>query len=393
MSNEEFLNRLETALRDRVPREDVDDAMNYHREYFSEAGENAAEELPAPEAVAEQIVREREEYLRKGTRKVWVKPAVIGVLCVGIAVTAFVGWGTKSFFRNVWENAFGRSDRAAYTVEDSIQQATIVGGTGGKTLVTTEQGDQVCISGELEPFESIVVEGVSDNVTITAAGGEFWLDINHDKKEIMDCNVQDGTLYIHGDMDGMVNLGYKGGEVNITVPWGINLYQVQVDTDLGNIYMVDVSAEDVELDADLGDITVSGGEFGALDCDSNLGDVSILSVTADSLKCYCDTGNVTATEFVARETELEADLGNVEAIAVGARSDYSLELEVDLGKLKVDGQKMGSPYVTTGTYSFSLKAEADVGNVTVDFTNESSIPAPPDPPEPPSPPELATIFQ
>ena len=54
---------------------------------------------------------------------------------------------------------------------------------------------------------------------------------------------------------------------------------------------------------------------------------------------------------------------------------------------------MGSPYVTTGTYSFSLKAEADVGNVTVDFTNESSIPAPPDPPEPPSPPELATIFQ
>lgn len=71
MSNEEFLNRLETALRDRVPREDVDDAMNYHREYFSEAGENAAEELPAPEAVAEQIVREREEYLRKGTRKVW----------------------------------------------------------------------------------------------------------------------------------------------------------------------------------------------------------------------------------------------------------------------------------------------------------------------------------
>ncbi len=290
-------------------------------------------------------------------------------------------------------NAFGRSDRAAYTVEDSIQQATIVGGTGGKTLVTTEQGDQVCISGELEPFESIVVEGVSDNVTITAAGGEFWLDINHDKKEIMDCNVQDGTLYIHGDMDGMVNLGYKGGEVNITVPWGINLYQVQVDTDLGNIYMADVSAEDVELDADLGDITVSGGEFGALDCDSNLGDVSVLSVTADSLKCYCDTGNVTATEFVARETELEADLGNVEAIAVGARSDYSLELEVDLGKLKVDGQKMGSPYVTTGTYSFSLKAEADVGNVTVDFTNESSIPAPPDPPEPPSPPELATIFQ
>lgn len=365
MSNEEFLKRLEAALRDRVPQEDVDDAMNYHREYFAEAGENAAEELPAPEAVAEQIVREREEYLRKGTRKVWVKPAVIGVLCVGLVVAMAVSWGTKSFFRHLWRHNEGE----AFVSGDVIEQV-VESSYGGTAVTTVEKGGRVCLSGTLEPFESIVVEGVSDNVTITAAGGEFWLDINHDKKEIMDCNVQDGTLYIHGNMDGMVSLGYKGGEVNITVPWGINLYQVQVEADLGNIYMADINAEEVELDADLGDITVSGGTFGTLDCDSNLGDVSVSAVTADSLKCFCDTGNVTATEFVARETELEADLGSVEAIAVGARSDYSLELEVSLGKLKVDGQKMGSPYVTTGAYSFSLKAEADVGNVTVDFTKD-----------------------
>lgn len=390
MSNEEFLRRLEGALKNRVPQEDVDDAMNYHREYFAEAGENAAEALPAPEAVAEQIIRERAEYLRKRQFK-WARPAVVAALCIGLVVTVAVSWGAKHFFRDLWGRAVRPDTPFAVAEQDVVSQVT-EGTYAGTGFVTTETGSRVYVSGTMAAFESIVIEGVSDNVTITAAGEEFRLDIDHDKKENMDCNVLDGTLYISGDLDGMFNMGYEPGNITITVPQDISWRSmVRVDTDMGNIYLENIDAGEVELDTDMGNITVSNGHFNNLDCDSDLGDVTVTSVEADSLKCCCDCGQVNAIEFVANETDLESNLGSVTAIAVGARSDYSLELEVDLGEVKVDGQKVSSPYETYGK-SYVLKAKADVGSVTLDFTEASAIPSLPDPPSPPDPPELAEAF-
>lgn len=382
MSNEEFLRRLEAALRDRVPQEDVDDAMNYHREYFAEAGENAAEELPAPETVAEQIIRERAEYLRKRQFH-WAKPAIIAALCVGLVVTVGVSWGAKSFFRNLW----GRASQATvqegtYVTQDVISQVTeeAYAGTG---FTTTKTGDRVYVSGTLAAVDAIIVEGVSDNVTITAAGREFLLDIDRDKRESMDYSVEDGTLYIVGDLDGMFNMGYEPGNITITVPQDLSWRSmVRVDTDMGDIYLEYIDAGEVELDTDLGNITVSNGHFNNLECDSDMGDVTVTSVEADSLKCYCDCGQVNAMEFTANETDLEADMGSVTAIALGDKSDYSLELEVDLGEVKVDGQKVANSYETYGK-SYVLKAKADVGSVTLDFAARSSVPSPPDPPSPP----------
>lgn len=382
MSNEEFLRRLEAALRDRVPQEDVDDAMNYHREYFAEAGENAAEELPAPETVAEQIIRERAEYLRKRQFH-WAKPAIIAALCVGLVVTVGVSWGAKSFFRNLW----GRASQATvqegtYVTQDVISQVTeeAYAGTG---FTTTKTGDRVYVSGTMTAIDSIVVEGVSDNVTITAAGREFMLDIDRDKRESMDYSVEDGTLYIVGDLDGMFNMGYEPGNITITVPQDLSWRSlVRVDTDMGDIYLDSIDAGEVELDTDLGNITVSNGHFNNLECDSDMGDVTVTSVEADSLKCYCDCGQVNAMEFTANETDLEADMGSVTAIALGDKSDYSLELEVDLGEVKVNGQKVANSYETYGK-RYVLKAKADVGSVMLDFTDQSSVPSPPDPPSPP----------
>lgn len=387
MSNEEFLRRLEGALKNHVPQEDVDDAMNYHREYFAEAGENAAESLPAPEAVAEQIIREREEYLRKRQFK-WAKPAIVAVLCVAVVVTIGVSWGAKHVFNNLWRRATRTNDPVAVYEGDVIHQVTQEGFVGAG-ITTTETGDRVYVSGNLNTLESIVIEGVSDNVTITAAGSEFMLDIDRDKRESMDYSVEDGTLYIVGDLDGMINMGYEPGNITITVPQDISWQSmVRVDIDMGDIYLDSIDAGEAELDTDLGNITVSNGHFGSLDCDSDLGDVTVTSVEADSLKCYCDCGQVNAMEFTANETDLEADMGSVSAIALGDMSDYALELEVDLGEVKVNGQKVASPYETYGK-SYVLKAKADVGSVTLDFTDQSSIPLPP---EPPDVPEMADIF-
>lgn len=367
MSNEEFLRRLETALRNRVPQEDVDDAMNYHREYFAEAGEDAAQELPTPETVAEQIIREREEYFRK-RRFQWAKPVIIVAVCIVLVATAAMGWGIKHFFRSLWGRV--NSPLPDIVVQTEEVEAVMIAPDAIETaqFTTFQDGDMVYVSGTVGAFDSVVVEGVSDAVTFTLGDG-FFLDMWHSEKENVSYEVRNNTFYIIGEMTGIISTGFQSGNISITVPYGAWLSTMTVDSDIGNITVEDINAGNVYLNADLGNILVFNGTFRTLDCDSDLGNVTVSSVAADSLKCYCNAGNVEALEFTAKETELEADLGNVTAIAMGSKSDYALELEVDLGKIKVDGQKVSSPYSSYGEGNV-LKARADVGNVTVDFNKQ-----------------------
>lgn len=375
MSNEEFLKRLEAALNGRVPQEEVDDAMRYHREYFAEAGENAADGIPAPEEVATQIIQERAEYLRKRQLK-WAMPAIIIAVCVGLVATfgalgghlllqRWIGWGAHDPVRTAAPDPY------------VIDQVTVTEGTAAYVEETADsgfyqrqEGDRVYVYSDRDiSFESIVIEGVSDHVTITRADS-FAVDLWHDQRETLDCWVQDNVLHITGAVKGITSTGFEQGQIDIAVPEDAGLYRFQVETDMGDIFLDGVNAGEAELSTDLGNVTVSSGMFDLLDCDSDMGDVSVTSVETITLKCECDAGNVEAVEFDAVETELSADLGSIIAIATGSAEDYDLELEVDLGELQLNGEKKPNSYFQTVHADRSLHAKVDTGSLTLDFTQQ-----------------------
>lgn len=383
MSNEEFLVRLEQLLQGRMPPQEIQNVMEYHREYFAEAGENAAAELDPPEIIAQRVLDEYFSPPAKRRCPAWVK-SVVGAALIACLALALVA-GAKYFI-----NPYRIRSRLYQTTDTVVEAGTAhredSHGHGyghgpitqveqyayaGIELTTVQQGDQVCTYGELDPFDTIFVEGVSDNVTIVPGDG-FYVDICHDKRETLDCGVKDNSLSITGKVGGVFSTGFQKGDVTIILPRGAELYTIKVETDMGDIYLEDINAGDAELDTDQGHVTVSGGVFDTLNCDSDLGDVNVFAVQAAQLKCSSDDGKVEAIEFDAQETELEADLGSVTAIAVGTRSDYSLELKVDLGQLKIDGEDTVSPYVQTwpGRDTRSLHASADVGSVTLDFIQD-----------------------
>lgn len=370
MSNEEFLKRLEAALAGRVPQEELDDAMNYHREYFAEAGENAADSIPTPEEVAAQIIREREGYLRKRQLK-WAMPAVIAALFVGVVATIGIFGGRTLLGRWI---GWGVQDPVAQPDPFAIDEVTVIGeacvteGTGG--LYQRQEGDTVYISGELDtPVERIVIEGVSDHVTITP-GAVFSVDLWHDQRESLDCSVKNGTLHITGKVEGVLSMGLQQGQITLTVPENFGVYQIQVDTDMGDIYMENITAGEAELSADVGTITVSSGTFDRLDCDSDMGDVTVMSVEAAVLQCEADTGNIEAIELSAAQADLSADLGSITAVAEGSFKEYDLELEVDLGELKLNGEKKSNSYSQSVLGDRSIHAKVGAGNLTLDFTQQ-----------------------
>ncbi len=88
MNRNEYMKQMRHHLR-RLPREDFDRAMEYFEEYFEEAGpeqeSQAMEDLGAPEAAADQIIRDlavenatkSNKSVKRGVSAVW-----IGILAV-----------------------------------------------------------------------------------------------------------------------------------------------------------------------------------------------------------------------------------------------------------------------------------------------------------------------
>lgn len=366
MSNEEFLVQLEQLLQGKMPLQEIQNVMDYHREYFAEAGENAAAELDPPEVIARRVL---DEYFSPPPRRErgFARLAVVAVLCAVLAV-AFIGvrrhGGRFAIF----------SQDTYHTVREatSIDQVTVEAGTAIDQVTIVDGGTSQWLPQE---FESIVIEGVSDNVVITR-GVEFSVAAQHNERETMDCVVKDNTLHITGSVKGALSTGFEKGNISITVPEQAGLSTIRVNTDMGGIYLDGINAGEVELRAELGDISVSSGLFTSLNCDSDLGDISVSSVMADALQCTCDDGSIEAVEFAAMETGLVADLGSITAVAVGVQSDYALELAVDLGELRLNGLKASKTYTQNATDRTTrfLSAKADVGNITLDFVADEGYP-------------------
>lgn len=380
MSNEEFLLRLEQLLQGKMPLQEIRNVMEYHREYFAEAGENAAAELDPPEVIAQRVLDEYFSPPAKRRCPAWVK-SVVGaglIVCLTLALIAVAKYyiNPHRIRSSVYETTdtvlqAGTAIREDYGHgHDAITQVEQYA-CAGTDLATTKEGDQIFTTGNLKPFDAIFVEGVSDDVTIVRSN-DYFVDMCHDNRETLDYSVKDNALHITGKVKSAFSAGFEKGYITVTVPWGASLSTIKVETDMGDIYLEGIDASEAELDTDLGNVSVTEGVFDTLDCDSDMGDVSVSAVQAASLKCVCDTGAVSAVEFDAQETELEADLGSITAIAVGSQGDYGLELEVDLGELKINGEKTASPYIKTtpGRNGRHLKAVADVGSVTLDFIQD-----------------------
>lgn len=370
MSNEEFLRQLEQLLQGKLPLQELQNVMEYHREYFAEAGENAAAELDPPEVIAQRVL---DEYFSPPPSRFprWVKPALLGVGLAAAALLSVVVW------TDVLPDRFGQGRRAFREVTATEEAMTVTESTPDpdelQESTAVQYGDRMAVSTSLPALERIVIEGVSDNVTIVAGGGgEYGLEMEYASLESLDYSVKDGALYIVGALENVFSAGYEPGEITVTVPSGAEFSWVSVQAELGDISLENISARAAELETDMGGVTVSEGTYGSLDCESDMGDVLVNEVTADTLKCAGDSGNVEAIDFTARETDLEADLGSVTAIAAGWPEDYALELEADLGEVKLNGRTVPSPYVTQGRGTRkSIKATADVGSVTLDFLQDS----------------------
>lgn len=102
MSRNEYMKEMGYHLR-RLPKEDLERAMEYFEEYFDEAGpeheQQAAEDLGAPDLAADQIIRELaienakspNPSVKRGVSAVWVGILAVFAVPVGLPLALAAG--------------------------------------------------------------------------------------------------------------------------------------------------------------------------------------------------------------------------------------------------------------------------------------------------------------
>jgi len=99
-----------------------------------------------------------------------------------------------------------------------------------------------------------------------------------------------------------------------------------------------------------------------LDIKCDVGDVVLYEVVPQTLQVSCDLGSITLFGVSAvNSITLEADCGNIEGALRGAKTDYEIDVEVDLGDTNL------SDSYHSGDEEIKLTATADLGSIHLEF--------------------------
>jgi len=119
-----------------------------------------------------------------------------------------------------------------------------------------------------------------------------------------------------------------------------------------------------------------GADLDEVDISTDLGDVSwSAAATAREVNLSTDLGDVTCSGVTAQDLKAESDLGNVTLYLPNGREFYRWELETNMGDLTVDGETqaggIGSISNQGGSGRNSVEASTALGDVEVYFSQSA----------------------
>ena len=396
MTRDEFMKRLEQLLA-ALPREERRDALDYYDEYFDAAGpEKEAEtiaELGSPEEVARKILEDqpqlpdfadpnrqntplpeqppRRERPRKNYTLRW-----IGLAVVVLILCAYL-------FQHSSAHLVHHTEEAAETASSHHAETDHTGSGHHTGTIATETGTPVNTSDPMEltgDYNSLTVspdtlkklnlDMDAGSVTFAQESGitEATLTFAH-KADSAQLKVQfnaSGSTISYKVPSNHLNSKNDKFTVTITLPAGFEMGRLDADFDMGSLTLGTLTVDKLTADLDMGSVTADTLTCSDADIDLDMGSFTADSVTGGKLTVSSDMGSVTIDRLDCLDSELTTDMGSVTAALTGTERDYSIDAEVEMGKLTVGGTAHKGSYCTTSG-SRSLKLSSSMGSVTVSF--------------------------
>ena len=251
------------------------------------------------------------------------------------------------------------SDIHSIAIDSDVGKIKIIPGeTGGKFIVNysyPSKGATVSCSadGGIIKFTSIYREQIS--------GSTFTLF----SLEPLESNYYGVTItYPQDTVFSAIHIVSSLDNINIEQ---VEADKIDIKSDLGQIYCDNIVTKSFNSDTEVGNTRIVNSRLGKAEIETNLGEITADNITTSSLDISSEAGNIKVAGALSGKTEIENGLGNISVESTLPRTDYNLDLEVEFGIMKLDGQHESNRIKEHNGAENTMQLQGDAGNISLDF--------------------------
>ncbi len=210
----------------------------------------------------------------------------------------------------------------------------------------------------------------SDFIDITMREGDaFGIQYSGEERQRPTIEAENGVLTIKqkNGFDHLVTFGFgvKEASLTITLPGTVMLQSVTGDMDAANIDIQSLHCSNIQLSADAGNISMKDCSMVDGNIETDAGNLNMSNCTFEILELESDAGKINmdgVTDF--RSLKVSCDAGDVTLHAGCDLSQYTWNLENDLGTVRYNGTELGAKHSRHGTAG-RIEMSCDLGNINI----------------------------
>ncbi|MDL2225235.1 DUF4097 domain-containing protein [Eubacteriales bacterium OttesenSCG-928-M02] len=208
-------------------------------------------------------------------------------------------------------------------------------------------------------------------------GDEFRVEAQNPDKGIQVEN-KNGTLIVKNKANNFLNWGADETRTVITLPRDVVLEKADISLGAGKGQVEQLLAKELYIDTGAGSFRGSHLYGERVDITGGVGEVRLEDVDFANLKLECGVGALYLSGRVKGNSKVESGVGEARLALTGSRADYRLKLDVGIGEIRVDGEKLSDGTHGAETAAHFLAIDGGIGAVILDFSGEADAPNVPD---------------
>ncbi len=190
-----------------------------------------------------------------------------------------------------------------------------------------ETNNEHNLNQKLEAFSKIKIDASIMEIRIQE-GETFYISSNWNREWLRpEVSVEHGELKVSQKSSRKNKAGTNNCRLTLTVPAGSKFEFLKINSNVGEIKIRNIDAEDISIDTNVGEISLRDVSFDNVTIDSNVGEVNL--ETGASLK------------------------------------EYAISLSTDVGDVHYDGNRYKHSYNQSGNSNKSIKINTNVGEINV----------------------------
>ena len=268
------------------------------------------------------------------------------------------------------------------------------GGSMGWSINTGSQKG-VIMSGvseesmDLKEFDSLKIDVTSADVNIMR-GDSFGISYRTRKGDEPKVSEENGTLTVTQPSEIVTFFSFdpdvKSNSYTITIPDGsgeisldavsssgdIMVDRIKVSGDVrsssGDVMLNDLDGSRLGVSTSSGEIETDKVRIKETAFSSSSGDIALLRSDTDDMSCSTSSGDIDIYDSVAGKLDCKASSGDVTVELNGSYDDYSYDLQVTSGDIKVNGTEIeGKKYEENAGKSGNITIKTSSGDIELSF--------------------------